>query len=135
LAAGLRFVYEVVVLSDLLGREGMIAPPVPPIAQGRSEHIAGFSTVLPPALAVGEAHRMVAGDRLASFAESLNLIGQAAGRGIVVIIPVTDDVAFGLFAAEVPLLADRARFGEMNKADPVIVWKQIVNGLAVRNYQ
>jgi hypothetical protein len=78
---------------------------------------------------------MIAGDRFATFAESLKLIGQAASRGIVVIVPVADDVAFGLFAAKVPLFANRARLGEMNKADPVIVWKQIVNGLAVRNYQ
>jgi hypothetical protein len=79
---------------------------------------------------------MVAGDSLASFTESLKLIGQATGRGIVVIIPMADNIAVDLFASEVSLFADSARLGKMNKADPIIVCRQqIAHVLAVRKNQ
>lgn len=125
-----------VVLAYLNRGKAMVSPPLPAVAKRCSERITGGATVLPP-LTIGsdKTHRMKTGDVPAALIESTNLIGQAFGRRVIVIVEVGNYVTGGALATEVALVANVQRAFQMYEPDPGIIRHQVENVRPVRQNQ
>ena len=87
---------------------------------------------MPPEIPIGEADRAISGYALAGLFQSPELIGQTTRRRMIVIVPVRDDLARCLFAAEVALVADSGLPLEMDQPDSRVVRNEVPYVRAVR---
>jgi len=117
--------HELVVLADLHGTEAILLPPIAAVKERCPYRIVGCSPVLPPALPIREADRVVAGNAFACLFQARELVYQSARRRMVVVIPVRDEVAGRSFAAEVALVANPRVASEVDQPDAVIVRNEI----------
>jgi hypothetical protein len=110
----------------------MLLPPVAAVDERCAQGVVLRSLVLPPALSIREADRVIAGDALACLFQPRELVGQPARRRMVVVIPVGDEFSGRSFAAEVALVADPRVACEMDQADAVVVRNEIPYVRSVR---
>ena len=90
------------------------------------------SAVFPPALSIREADRVVTGDALACLFQPRELVGQPAGRRMVIVVPVRDEFSGRSLAAEVTFVADPRVACEVDQPDAAVVRNEIPYVRSVR---
>ena len=123
---------ESVIFADLQSLERMRALPFLAVAERGSERVMALSLVQPPSLAIRESHRVIAGDLLFRIREAQDLIDETASGGMVVIVPVADDLTTSLLTPKVALFSDRFAVRQMNQPDVRRVWQKVADVLPVR---
>lgn len=109
-----RALAELPVLAHLDPWKLMRLPPAPQVTKRGAQRVRGRAPVEPPdALIRDKPHGVVAGDGLAGGFEPLHLVGEASRRGVIVIVPVRNDLAVGVPTAEIALAANVEAFLDM----------------------
>lgn len=108
-----RVVDEVVILAPrFFGQsEGMRDGPFPAIHQRSAESIAAVVDVFRCAFTIGEKHGAIAGNPLAGFFKTLDLVSNSSRCAVIIVIDVADNVSSRKLAADVSLLRNAAAIG------------------------
>ena len=122
---------ELVVFPDLERREMVRLPEFFAVDERGTERVVRRALVLPPVRAISKAHRMVAGDSLAGFKKSANLVRQPFRIRVIVVIPVSNDFSARLSTAEISFFSDSRVASKTQNPYPRVIRHQIFYVLAV----
>ncbi len=112
--------------------------PIPPFASIHQRCPAGpmrQAPEQPPLRSVCEPHRVIARNGFPGLPKSINLFSQPLGCGVIVIVPMSDEISPREFAAQVALVSDFRMPFDMDEPNPFIIRNQIPNVVAVREDQ
>ncbi len=128
---------EGVVFPDLDRVEFVRLPPLAAVAERGAERVVFGAFESPPAVTLdfAEAHSVVAGDGLAGFKQSRNLVSQSLRPTKIIVIPMRNEFGPRAIAAEISLITNSRRTLELQQSDLLILRNQIANAFAVRQYQ
>ena len=101
-----RHGHECAILSHLHRGETVRLPPIPAVAQRRSDTEMRGTAIQPARAPVRESHGLVSGHRALRFEHARDLIREARGSGVIVIVPMRHDLPRRALDAEVSLRPD-----------------------------